>query len=254
MYQNCIKSSNCIKSVINQNIGKINYEIIVVNDGSKDKTLNICKNFNKEKALLRIINNKKNYGVSYSRNLAIRQASGKYIIFIDSDDSLKFNSLKRLVGLLKNSDVDVLMALDLKNVERKHKIGDLERNLFIKEKKLVAFFKLLNTTGRNFGFKPWNFIVSRKFLMKNRIYFKQKIKIFEDQLFASQILCCINKIKIYKGSFHIHKERFGSLNKLMSFAAMESCLQTMNELCKLLKNKSGRKSRTVIIWYNRIRK
>ena len=126
--------SNCIKSVINQNIGKLNYEIIVVIDGSNDKTLNICKNFNKEKALLRIINNKKNYGVSYSRNLAIRQASGKYIIFIDSDDSLKFNSLKRLVGLLKNSDVDVLMALDLKNVERKHKIGDLERNLFIKEK------------------------------------------------------------------------------------------------------------------------
>ena len=38
--------SNCIKSVLNQNFSKINYEIIVVNDGSKDKTLNICKNFN----------------------------------------------------------------------------------------------------------------------------------------------------------------------------------------------------------------
>ena len=74
--------SNCIKSVLNQNFSKINYEIIVVNDGSKDKTLNICKNFNKKNVPLRILNNRRNCGVSYSRNIAIKYALGKFLVFI----------------------------------------------------------------------------------------------------------------------------------------------------------------------------
>ena len=98
--------STCIKSVLSQNYSAKKYEIIIVNDGSKDGTLSICNKFGKKNKAIKILNNNKNFGVSYSRNLGIKYASGRYIIFLDSDDELKCASLSSLETLLIHNKVD----------------------------------------------------------------------------------------------------------------------------------------------------
>ena len=78
--------SNCLKSVISQNFS--NYEIIIIDDASKDKSKKIYKSYSKNSSKIKIVKNKKNLGVSISRNKGIKKSSGKYIIFLDSDDVL----------------------------------------------------------------------------------------------------------------------------------------------------------------------
>ena len=81
----------CLLSVLNQNFN--NYEIIIINDCSKDRSLKICTKYKKKYPKIKIINQKTNKGVSSSRNLGIKSSNGEYIIFLDSDDYLENFSL-----------------------------------------------------------------------------------------------------------------------------------------------------------------
>ena len=81
----------CITSVLNQNFD--NFEIIIIDDNSTDKTLDICKNIKKKDNRIKILNNKKNLGVGETRNKGLLKAKGKYVLFIDSDDKMKKKSL-----------------------------------------------------------------------------------------------------------------------------------------------------------------
>ena len=76
---------NCVKSVLSQNDD--NFEIIIVNDGSKDNTLALCKKLeNDDKRIILV--DKKNGGVSKARNEGIKKATGKWVVYLDSDDYL----------------------------------------------------------------------------------------------------------------------------------------------------------------------
>lgn len=79
--------STSIESVLRQKFQ--NYELIIVNDGSKDNTLKVLKKYQaKSNGKIRIIDNEKNIGLSASRNVAISQAKGEYIVHLDGDDTL----------------------------------------------------------------------------------------------------------------------------------------------------------------------
>src|SRR5690606_1682010 len=76
----------CIESILNQSFKC--YEIILVNDGSTDKSLEICDYFQRKDARVKILN-KENEGLAETRNKGIKIASGEYLIFLDSDDHLE---------------------------------------------------------------------------------------------------------------------------------------------------------------------
>ena len=94
----------CLRSILGQTIGKNEYEIIVINDGSKDKTSEVIKIYEKE---ITVLENKKNKGLPYSINKGIKQAKGRFIVRLDSDDYVNKNFLYILkIFLEDNSDID----------------------------------------------------------------------------------------------------------------------------------------------------
>lgn len=105
---NCEKTiDRCLESVFAQNYD--NLEIITINDGSKDNTLNILKRYAKNHPNLKVID-KPNGGVSTARNLALKHVTGEYIQFMDSDDNFIGNDvLKKLVETMENSKVDLVV-------------------------------------------------------------------------------------------------------------------------------------------------
>lgn len=97
-----------IESVLNQKFN--DYELIIVNDGSLDNTLEVLKKYEeKANGKIRVINNKKNIGLSASRNKAIRQAKGEYIVHLDGDDTLyNRNTLANIDDTIGDQDYDII--------------------------------------------------------------------------------------------------------------------------------------------------
>ena len=92
----------CIDSLLNQTMEEI--EIIVVDDASQDKTLEILKQYEKQIILLQ---NEENKGLSYSRNKALKKASGDYIGYIDADDYVDENFYAELYHSLLKNQADI---------------------------------------------------------------------------------------------------------------------------------------------------
>ena len=94
----------CVESIINQTY--TNLEIILVNDGSPDNSGKLCDELIKKDSRIKVIH-KENGGPSSARNLGIKNASGKYVAFIDSDDYIKFDMYEILYKKLKGNDADL---------------------------------------------------------------------------------------------------------------------------------------------------
>lgn len=94
-----------IDSVVKQSF--LDFELIVVNDGSRDHTKGICQRWMKKDARVQFID-KSNEGVSVARNVALDKAKGQYVFFVDSDDVVYEDSLLRIHSFLKRTPVDYL--------------------------------------------------------------------------------------------------------------------------------------------------
>ncbi len=103
-YNSQDKLADCINSIIKQTYKNI--EILLINDGSTDNSLTICKNAADNDNRIKIIDIK-NQGVSVARNIGIEQSNGDYIMFVDSDDYVENNIVEKLLNNLIENDADI---------------------------------------------------------------------------------------------------------------------------------------------------
>lgn len=96
----------CVDSLIAQDLDATDYEIIMVNDGSTDNSQTVAEGLVQKYPNVSLYN-QKNLGLSGARNTGMLHAQGKYIMFVDSDDYLECNCLKKLIDTCENFDLDV---------------------------------------------------------------------------------------------------------------------------------------------------
>lgn len=94
----------CMESIVQQTYS--NLQIILVDDGAKDKSGTICDTW-KERDSRIVVIHQKNGGLSNARNTGIKQANGEYLIFVDSDDVVASSMIEQLVGLIETEDADI---------------------------------------------------------------------------------------------------------------------------------------------------
>ena len=99
--------ARCVKSICAQSYKSI--EIILLNDGSKDQSLPVCEEFRQKDPRILLVD-KANSGVSDTRNLGLKLASGKYVEFVDSDDYLDPDFTERLVAAAEENEADFVIA------------------------------------------------------------------------------------------------------------------------------------------------
>ena len=107
----------CLDSVINQTLKDI--EIICVNDRSTDECENIILEYAKKDGRIKIINNEKNCGIGFSRNIGISESSGEYISFIDSDDYIEKDYIEILYNTAIKNEADIVFTNNINIVRDK---------------------------------------------------------------------------------------------------------------------------------------
>lgn len=127
----------CLDSVVNQDYGIENIEVILIDDGSSDGTLEIAKKYVRKYGFILLINSQ-NSGQAISRNNGIKKASGEYIAFLDSDDMLSKNNLSSLYEEAVRTDADIVVAR-LNSFDSKGEYGYYS-DKFIKERKVTNIY------------------------------------------------------------------------------------------------------------------
>jgi len=215
----------CIDSIINQTYK--NLEIIVVNDGSTDKTLDILKNLNKKDKRVKIYS-KQNSGVAETRNLGLDHATGEIIGFVDSDDTIEVNMYEQLVVCLENYKADIVEC-GYKRINNDSILKFELQNEIITNKNLILenYLKGKNTTNHN-----WNKIYSSD-LIKNVRYANYSYS--EDYLFNVQAHSLANKKIIVSETYYNYMDNIDSavnapftLKKIDQISAGISAIEYLN--------------------------
>lgn len=191
----------CIISLINQTYKNI--EIIIVNDNSNDNSLNIVEKIKKNDRRIRIYNHKTNKGLSVARNTGIIHATGKYIMFCDSDEFYNKNMCKILYeGVSKNNINWGICGTNIIVEDNLYQELSCKESYFSIDFEGIINIDLINLKKINCC--AWNKIIKRKFLIKNNIFFPENCY-HEDEFFFlacvlndSTILCIKKKLYNYR--------------------------------------------------------
>ena len=174
-----------VESVLNQDYKNI--EVILVNDGSQDKSKDIIEKFSKIDSRIRIIN-KENGGVSSARNEGIRSAAGDYITFIDGDDWVEPNYVAYFLNLIKKYDANIAMN---KNNFSDFNKRTTEKTYSVSAEKAIEWIYL----GDIFV-AVWNKMYRTEFIKGNNILFDESIWYGEGMLFNIDCLQFVDSVAI----------------------------------------------------------
>lgn len=231
--------AECLDSICAQTYG--NWEAVLVNDGSKDHSGEICKKYAESENRFRIIV-QNNSGQAKARNTGLKAARGKYVAFIDSDDWIEREYLAFLVSKAESENADMVMCHTMAEYPNGRSI-ELER-MDIKEvvarKTELDFFKLYSYNSgyskEKYGFinTPWGKLFKIEVLKKNNLYFNDEAKMIEDQLFFSEFLEYADSIGIYKNNLYHYRMLDASAAHRFRENYLEHCMAYLKCNEKLL--------------------
>lgn len=198
----------CLDSILSQTYRNI--EIILVDDGSSDGSSEICDRYKELDNRIIVIHNE-NHGVSYSRNCGIDKSSGKYIVFVDSDDSIASVYIATLLSANDNSD---LVMCNINYIyENQNKIERPQ----IMEKKLVGNFFTDYYILRPLLSYPVLKLYKSDIIKKKEIRFPEKISCGEDQIFNFKYFNFVTKYKFVNlFLYNYYKRNNQSLGQIRS--------------------------------------
>lgn len=170
--------SRCVESILGQSYH--DFELILIDDGSTDLSLGLCKAFAQKDPRVRVVH-QINKGVSSARNLGIRHAHGEYIGFVDIDDYIDKDMLKKMVFQIQNTEAEIIVCDSVaisagRNVELET-ISALPGSKIL-EKSSMQPKILLELAGA-----VWRCFYSTDLIRKNNIIFPRGLKISEDRIF-----------------------------------------------------------------------
>ena len=199
--------ANCLESLLEQDIPKESYEVLVINDGSTDDSGKIAGTFADNHKNVVLIN-QENKGLSGARNTGISLAKGKYIYFIDSDDYIAKNTLGLIMDLLEKNNLDVLGIMELETTRL-----DIKKS---KNIEAIDTTKLKVTDGitflaeNNYLNNAWWYFIKLDFLRETKLTFPVG-RMVEDANFTAKLLVASKKMALIPLDFYRYYLRPNSI-------------------------------------------
>lgn len=203
----------CVLSFINQKVDSTLYEIIIINDGSTDTSLEIAYSLMQAHPNIKVVS-KENGGVASARNCGFELAQGEYVFFFDADDIAMKDSFAPLLDYLKESEVDILLIKQLRVDERLNMLPLNETEKYYFSSSFISSCtngSILNSILL-LDF-PYQQILNKAFLLENKILFDKNISTFEDVLFAVQIYRYAKRIEFFDTPVYLYRYNSESVTK-----------------------------------------
>lgn len=218
----------CIESLINQTYDNI--EILLIDDGSTDNSLNICSNYSKVDNRIKVFH-KENGGLSDARNYGIDRAKGDYVIFIDSDDYIDTDTCEKFLPYCKEN-CDIIIG----NAYVQNKTEEKIKNYYINKVITGKEFLLEGYKNSAISMAAWLYIYKRTFLIENHFKFKYGIY-HEDEEFTPRTLMFAEKVRTTGEFFYHYDVRDDSITtKKNKRKNAEDLYNTLCELEKIYNN------------------
>ncbi len=231
---------NCLNSIVTQSLREM--EILCINDGSTDNSLEILNEFAKRESRLKIIT-QKNSGAGVARNKGLENSKGEYILFLDCDDWIEDNACELLYNHAKKTDSDLVLFDSLI-----HNDENLEKLPFFKGNYPPQTFNYMDIKDKvfhNYLGVIWNKLYKSDFLNENNIQFPSH-KIFNDVEFHIKTMTLAKKITYHNTIFYhynntthfsLQNEHVGSKSSLVFSEVINDVKNFLNsaDLMKELK-------------------
>ena len=217
----------CIESIFKQGLDDADFEVIIVNDGTKDRSMEVIADIINTHQNIQILN-QENQGLSMARNNGLEIAVGKYILFIDSDDMLISKSVPYLLNIALSKGPDLVVADFIKMND--HEIMVFQQKTFQQKDGFVQ-----EETGNDMLLLPpysgyscvWHTLFKKDFLNKNNIRFIPHIY-YEDTPFTMQCYAKAGKCLRVNWLLNIYR------NGHTSITTSSFCKKKAIDLCVII--------------------
>ena len=209
VYNAEVDLDRCLSSLISLEYMN-DYEVILVDDGSKDNSGKICDKYEEKYGLFKVVH-QKNAGVSTARNVGVEQARGKYIMFVDADDYLMPSAMQSIIyGTQTNCDLIIYDSFFDTGVRKIHSYPEIEK---IKERQALSiditysmFLKLQNN-------EPFSKLYLTRIIKETQVRFPVDVKLGEDLIFTLQFLERVQKVTYVPEAIYMHIDNISGLSK-----------------------------------------
>ena len=234
----------CLDSLLEQDISKKEYEIIIVNDGATDNSPVIAKKYVAENKNIRLFN-QENQGLGGARNTGIHNATGNYLIFVDSDDYIEENCLSFLLKQAEKQNLDVL-HYNYEEVDTNYQIIPKKKSATY-----AAVFKNDIIDGKKFlserlgwACYVWTYLFKTSFLRKGKFVFEKGIY-FEDVEWLPRVLIQAQRVNSINRHVYNYLRRANSITKAVDIKKKEKLLndkiQLIDNLIQITKDVNHKK-------------
>lgn len=231
--------SKCVDSVLNQSYQ--NFEVILVDDGSKDQSGGICDAYAKKDARVKVIH-KQNEGLSSARNKGLDHATGNYYYFLDSDDYIAEDTLELLLGAIRRTGSDLALC-NIQYVDEQGTV--LSRQNAFKEYGVRDGTWTKKEFWRHYmGFGHIVCVVACNKLYKKELFAQQRYpegKIREDEFVVHHVVDQCQKIACVKKKLYFYRQRNGSIMSQKYEIGQMDAAEAYLERCEFFLKKDQRK-------------
>lgn len=234
--------SNSVNSIKKQK--EKNFEVIFINDGSKDNSKELLKELLKDCDFMYRIIDKENEGVSVARNVGIKEAKGEYVFFLDADDFIHEDLIKEINQKLKKVTMPDIVYWGYDIINQKGKILKKYEDHYMyieKNDSLIKEYML-----KDFWICTGSALYKKSFLNANNIYFPKGVARAQDIVFIfntllkAKYIVCIEKVLSYR-FFHknsaMHTSKIKTLHIIKAMYLIENLLQNGTEEKEIFMNK-----------------
>lgn len=201
--------TSCVDSILKQNFS--GYEILLIDDGSTDNSGLICDRYASEYSNVRVIH-KKNTGVSASRNLGIREAFGRWVCFVDSDDLVETSYLSFF-----DIEPKIKETLIYHNIKEYNEDTETHKNLtdYPKILSITSIKEAIENYSIILNGYPFAKLFNRDLIIEKSLWFNEKLSMHEDHLFVLNYLLYVTRISFTGNTNYqyIIRKNVGSLSR-----------------------------------------